>query len=45
VVTGLAMGGILLATFIQIIMGGGVVFIGSVIAAGVGLFFAYQNLK
>jgi len=45
VVSGLAMGGILLATGIQVIMGGGTVFIGSVIAAGVGLYFAYQNLK
>ncbi|MGE0598485.1 MAG: J domain-containing protein [Dehalococcoidia bacterium] len=45
VVVGCAMGGIAMATGIQVIMVGGTVFIGSIIAAGVGLYFAYQNLR
>jgi hypothetical protein len=40
-----AMGGILLATGIQVLFVDGTLFIGSIIAAGVGLYFSYQNLK
>lgn len=45
IVVGCAMGGIALATGIQVLMVGGTVFVGSIIAAGVGLYFAYQNLR
>jgi hypothetical protein len=40
------MGGIGLATLVQILVAGGGIYIGgSVIAAAAGLYFAYQNLK
>jgi hypothetical protein len=45
VIVACAMGGIVLATAIQIGMVDGPVFLGSVIAAGVGLYFSYQNLR
>jgi hypothetical protein len=45
VIVACAMGGIVLATLIQIGMVDGPVFVGSVIAAGVGLYFSYQNLR
>jgi hypothetical protein len=49
VVSGLAMGGIVLATAIQMLMvsnayGGGI-FVSSLIAGGIGLYFARQNLR
>jgi hypothetical protein len=45
VVVACAMGGIVLATLIQVAMIGGTLFVGSIIAAGVGLYFSYQNLR
>lgn len=45
VVVACAMGGIVLATLIQVGMVGGTLLLGSVIAAGVGLYFSYQNLR
>lgn len=45
VISGCAMAGIGLAAAIQVVMVGGTVFVGSIIAAGVGLYFAYQNLR
>jgi hypothetical protein len=45
VVSGLAMGGVVLATIIQIVMVGGLILVGSLIACGVGIYFAYQNLR
>ncbi len=46
VIVSCAMGGIALATFIQVlILGGGIYIGGSVIAAAAGLYFAYQNLR
>jgi|GEM_PF-252073 len=45
VIVGSAMGGIILATLIQVTMVGGTLFVGSVIAAAVGLYFCYQNLR
>ena len=46
VIVGCAMGGIGLATLVQILIAGGGIYIGgSVIAAAAGLYFAYQNLK
>lgn len=44
VVAGLAMGGILFAFGIQLAMAGQLL-LGSVIALGVGLYFAYHNLR
>lgn len=46
VIVACAMGGIGLATLVQILIAGGGIYIGgSVIAAAAGLYFAYQNLK
>jgi hypothetical protein len=45
VVVSCAMGGIVLATLIQVAMIGGTLFVGSIIAAAVGLYFSYQNLR
>jgi hypothetical protein len=45
VIVSCAMGGILLATSIQVLMVGGNIFVGSILAAGIGLYFAYQNLR
>ena len=45
VIVACAMGGIVLATLIQVSMVGGTLFVGSLIAAGVGLYFSYQNLR
>lgn len=45
VVIACAMGGILLATIIQVLFVSGTLYIGSLIAAALGLYFAYQNLK
>lgn len=46
VIVGCAMGGIALATLLQVLIAGGGIYIGgSVIAAAAGLYFAYQNLK
>lgn len=45
VVVACAMGGIVIATGIQVAMIGGTLFVGSLIAAGVGLYFSYQNLR
>ena len=45
VIVACAMGGILLATGIQVLFVEGTLFVGSIIAAGVGLYFAYQNLR
>ncbi|MEO8539346.1 MAG: DnaJ domain-containing protein [bacterium] len=45
VVVACAMGGIVLATGIQMLFVGGTLFVGSILAAAAGLYFAYQNLK
>lgn len=45
VVVSCAMGGIILATGIQMLFVGGTLFVGSILAAAAGLYFAYQNLK
>lgn len=45
VIVGCAMGGIVIATGIQMLFVGGTIFIGSILAAAAGLYFAYQNLK
>jgi hypothetical protein len=45
VIVSCAIAGIVLATGIQVLFVEGTVFIGSIIAAGVGIYFAYQNLK
>lgn len=45
IIVSCAMGGIILATGIQILFIDGRLFLGSFIAAGLGLYFAYQNLK
>lgn len=45
VVVACAMGGIILATGIQMLFVGGTLLVGSILAAAAGLYFAYQNLK
>ena len=45
VVVGCAMAGIVIATGIQMLFVGGTLFVGSILAAAAGLYFAYQNLK
>ncbi len=45
VIVACAMGGIAIATGIQMLFVGGTIFIGSILAAAAGLYFAYQNLK
>lgn len=45
VVVACAMGGILLASGIQVLFVGGTILIGTLLAAAAGLYFAYQNLR
>lgn len=45
VIVACAMGGIIVATGIQMLFVGGTLFVGSILAAAAGLYFAYQNLR